>query len=84
MNSGEIFPVLGGLVLGLVLGVVRPSWRNAVACVAVLLFGYLTSAAAGELRISGFYGLLDATLVAIFAEVGFIVYHGLRPCSIGT
>ena len=75
MNGGEILPVLSGLVLGLLLVGVRPSWRHPVAFVAAMLLGFLSSGAAGELSISRFYGLLDAAVVAMFATLGFMVCH---------
>ena len=82
MNSGEIFPVLSGLIFGVIAGrFLRRPMRGYTAIPAGLLLGYCVSAATGELRISWFFGLIDAALILVSSVVGWAVCHYLRLSS---
>jgi hypothetical protein len=60
----EVFPVLSGIVLGLVTYSLRPTWLKAVA-IAVLgaALGALASWVSGELAVSSIYILIDVAQV---------------------
>jgi hypothetical protein len=64
----EVFPVLGGIALGLATFAVRPVWLRAIA-VALLGagIGALASWISGELAVSRLYLLVDAAQVIVAA-----------------
>lgn len=78
MNSIELLPILSGLVLGSLLSAIRPAFRTYVGVASVFLLGCLISAAAGELRISWSYSLVDTVLVMISALAGYVAARYLR------
>jgi hypothetical protein len=60
----EVFPVLAGVVLGLVTHLLRPIWlRTLVVGSFGLAFGAVASWTSGELAISEIYLLIDAAQV---------------------
>lgn len=65
----ELFPIISGIVLGLIVGMVRPNlgWRFALPLSVVL--GIAATVASGEFRISWGYLLLDIPLVALSCAV---------------
>jgi len=64
----EVFPVLAGIVVGLLLHPLRSRALRSILLVGASLgFGALASWLAGELAISVIYVLIDATQVAVAA-----------------
>lgn len=68
---GELFPVLSGLLLGLLLSVCPPTLRRSVGAVSVLALGVYATFVSGEFRLSWAFLLLDVPLVAVSALVAF-------------
>ena len=64
----EVFPVLAGVILGLVTYALRPTWLKTVA-IAILgvALGALASWVSGELAVSSIYILIDAAQVIVAA-----------------
>jgi hypothetical protein len=48
----ELFPVVSGLVIGLLAGLLQPSLRVGVAVLLSVGFGFVATVASGEFRIS--------------------------------
>jgi hypothetical protein len=59
----EVFPVLSGIAVGLVLGMVRPRLRMVASAVLGIALGILTSWSSGELALSWIYALIDTAQV---------------------
>ena len=64
----EVFPVLAGIVVGLVTHRAAPPWlRAAIVGALGLVFGTLASWISGELAVSWVYMLIDAAQVVVVA-----------------
>jgi hypothetical protein len=74
----ELVPVASGLVIGLILGLLRPSLRVPVGLVLIIAFGVLATVVSGEYLISWSFLLIDIPLVAVSAAAGLFVTHRLR------
>jgi hypothetical protein len=74
----ELLPVMSGLFLGSLLGLLRPSLRVPIGVVLIIAFGVLATVVSGEYLISWSFLLIDIPLVAISAAAGLIVTHRLR------
>jgi hypothetical protein len=74
----ELLPVASGLVLGFILGLLRPSVRVPVGLVLIVALGVAATVVSGEYLISWSFLLIDIPLVAISAVAGLIVTHRLR------
>jgi hypothetical protein len=74
----ELLPVASGLVIGSILGLLRPSLRVPIGVVLILTFGALATMVSGEYLISWSFLLIDIPLVAISVGAGLIVTHRLR------
>ena len=74
----EILPVISGLFLGSLLGLIRPSLRVPIGLVLIIAFGVLATVVSGEYLISWSFLLIDIPLVAISAAVSLMVTHRLR------
>ena len=74
----ELLPVASGLVIGLILGLLRPSLRASVGLVLIIAFGLLATVVSGEYLISWSFLLIDIPLVAVSAAVSLFVTHRLR------
>jgi hypothetical protein len=59
----EVFPVLSGIAVGLVLGVIPPRLRVLAFGALSVAFGSLSSWISGELAISWIYVLIDVAQV---------------------
>jgi hypothetical protein len=59
----EVFPVLSGVAVGLVLGVIPSRLRMLALGMLGAAFGILASGISGELAISGIYVLIDVAQV---------------------
>jgi hypothetical protein len=67
--TNEFWPVLAGIVLGLLLRHVPLRLRSSIGIGLTLLFGCLATIASGEFRVSGTYYLLDTLRVTVSAVV---------------
>lgn len=74
----EFFPVLSGLAIGVILGLIAPRLRVWIGAVLAILFGVLATVLSGEAEISWGFLLIDIPLVAIAAIVGFMLMRRLR------
>lgn len=73
----ELFPLSAGLILGALLGFVRPSIRVPVGTTLATALGVLATVASGEFRVTWAYLLIDIPLVAVAAVAGFVVTRRL-------
>jgi hypothetical protein len=67
----ELFPIVSGVVLGIVVARVRPSLRPWVGIALSIALGLAATALSGELAIGWEYLLVDIPLVALSAGVSF-------------
>lgn len=74
----ELLPIVSGLFLGSLLGLLRPSVRVPVGVVLIVSFGVFATVASGEFLISWAFLLIDVPLVAASTAVGLVVAHRLR------
>jgi len=74
----ELLPVASGLVIGLILGLLRPSLRMPVGLISIIAFGVLATVVSGEYLISWSFLLIDIPLVAVSAAACLFVTHRLR------
>jgi high-affinity Fe2+/Pb2+ permease len=77
-TMNEIFPIMGGLVIGALLGWVRPAMQRWVGVVLAVAFGVLATVISGESHISWGFLLIDIPLVAVSALLGLMLVHRLR------
>ena len=78
MRVEEILPVVSGLFLGALIGLLRPSLRVPVGAALILAFGVLATVVSGEYLISWSFLLIDIPLVAVSAAASLYVTHRLR------
>jgi hypothetical protein len=74
----ELLPVASGLVIGLILGLIRPSLRIPVGALLIVAFGVLATVVSGEYLISWSFLLIDIPLVALSAAASLFVMSRLR------
>lgn len=74
----ELFPFASGLLLGAVLGALRPSIRAPVGAAAAIALGVLATVISGEFRVSWEFLLFDIPLVAVSAYLGLMVARRVR------
>jgi hypothetical protein len=67
----ELFPVVSGMALGLLVGGLRPSLRLLTGSVLSCLLGFTATVLSGEFRIGWEYLLIDIPLVAASASLSF-------------
>lgn len=77
----ELVPVGLGLLLGALLGALRPSWRLPVATLLAVVLGTAVTIATGEAEISWAYVLIDIPLVAVGAVLGLLAGRRLSPAT---
>jgi hypothetical protein len=77
----EILPVVSGLFLGALIGLLRPSLRLPVGAALIVAFGVLATVVSGEYLISWSFLLIDIPLVAVSAVASLYVTHRLRWAS---
>jgi hypothetical protein len=65
----ELFPVLSGALVGLLVGGLRPALRKSVAIPLVVLLGIAATVVSGEFRIGWEYLLIDIPLVGLSAVI---------------
>jgi hypothetical protein len=74
----ELFPLASGLLLGALLGLLRPSIRAPVGIVAAVALGVLATVVSGEFRVSWEFLLFDIPLVAVSAVLGMAAARRVR------
>jgi len=74
----ELFPIISGLVIGLILGGIAPRLRFWVGAILAIVFGVLATVISGEFHISWGFLLIDIPLVAISAVLGLSIARRLR------
>jgi hypothetical protein len=77
----ELFPLACGLLLGVTLGLVRPTLRLPVGAALAIVLGTLATVITGEFKTSWGYLLVDIPLVAVAAFLGFFSASHLRPAT---
>jgi hypothetical protein len=74
----ELFPVVAGLVVGVVLTVVAPRLRFAVGAAAAVVLGTAATVLSGEYRIGWEFLLVDIPLVAASSALSLLVSRRVR------
>src|SRR5688572_20016295 len=74
----EIFPIAAGLVVGGLLGFLRPTMRLPVGAAAAVVLGIVATIVSGEYRISWEYLLIDIPLVALASVASLVAGRSLR------
>jgi hypothetical protein len=75
----ELLPLAASsLVIGLILGLLRPSLLVPIGVVLIIAFGLLATVVSGEYLISWSFLLIDIPLVAVSGAAGLFVTHRLR------
>jgi hypothetical protein len=74
----EVLPVVSGLFLGALIGLLRPSLRISVGAALIVAFGVLATVVSGEYLISWSFLLIDIPLVAVSAAASLYVTHRVR------
>ncbi len=75
MNAQELFPFIGGLIVGSLLGVLKTSARPRIGVLLTICIGLLATLTSGEFRIHWAFALLDIGLVAAFVIAGLLCTH---------
>jgi hypothetical protein len=65
----ELFPILGGALVGLLVGRLRPALRKSIAIPLVIGLGITATVVSGEFRIGWEYLLIDIPLVGLSAVI---------------
>ncbi|TDD71178.1 hypothetical protein [Actinomadura rubrisoli] len=79
----EVFPVVGGILLGLLIVGVRQSLRLWVAVPAAVVIGFLATVVSGEFRMGWEFLLIDIPLVAVAAVATVMVVRLVRRRAAG-
>ncbi|HEY3417090.1 MAG TPA: hypothetical protein VGM23_09425 [Armatimonadota bacterium] len=74
----ELFPIVAGLVVGALLGLIRPSMRFLVGFILAIILGGLATFISGEFEISWGFLLVDIPLVAVSSFIGLSVSRRVR------
>jgi hypothetical protein len=75
----ELFPIAGGILLGVLLVQVPVRARFWAGIAGVVLIGFLATVISGEFRIGWEYLLVDIPLVAVASAGTFLLVRRLRP-----
>ncbi len=78
MMESELQPIFSGVLLGSLLGYVRPSLRVRLGVASALVLGAIATILSGEILVAGWYVLIDVSLVAVSAAVALTLVHRLR------
>jgi hypothetical protein len=78
VNWSEVFPILGGLLLGALLGWITPRSRKRIGVPAAVALAFVATLISGEFRISWGFLLVDIPLVALSTYIGFVVLQQMR------
>jgi hypothetical protein len=74
----ELFPILSGLFIGGLLGLIRPTMRFWAGAALAVVFGVLATVISSEFKISWAFLLIDIPLVAGSAIAGLALMRRLR------
>ncbi|HEY7487638.1 MAG TPA: hypothetical protein VH912_24505 [Streptosporangiaceae bacterium] len=74
----ELFPIVSGVLLGLLIGTIRPSLRLWVGVPLATILGVLATVVSGEFRIGWEFLLIDIPLVAASAIATILVGRLIR------
>lgn len=77
----ELIPFGSGLLLGCVLGLLRPSLRLPVGTVLAVALGVMATVVTGESQISWSYVAIDIPLVAVGAVLGVLAGRQVSPAA---
>jgi uncharacterized membrane protein len=75
----ELFPLACGLVLGALLGALRPDLRLPIGAALAIILGVVATVATGEFKTSWGFLLIDIPLVALAAAVGLAAGRQVAP-----
>jgi len=67
----ELFPVVSGVVLGIVVAGIRPSLRLWIGIPVSIVLGLAATVLSGEFEVGWEYLLIDVPLVAVSAGLSF-------------
>jgi hypothetical protein len=67
----ELFPVVSGVVLGIVVAAIRPSLRLWIGIPVSIVLGLAATVLSGEFEVSWDYLLIDIPLVTVSAGLSF-------------
>jgi len=67
----EVFPVVSGVVLGIVVAGIRPSLRLWIGIPVSIVLGLAATVLSGEFEVGWEYLLIDMPLVAVSAGLSF-------------
>lgn len=76
--GGELFPIISGLLIGLIVGLVAPKLRLWVGLGLSVMFGVFATILSGEYEISWTFLLIDVPMVAVSASCAFLVMRRVR------
>ena len=71
----ELLPIVSGVVMGILIGFLRPSLRIPTAAVLTVALGVIATIASGEYTISWAFLLVDVPLVGASAVAGFLAFR---------
>lgn len=74
----ELFPIVGGILLGTGLGYLRPNVRWRIGLPVAVLLGILATVFSGEFRLTWAYLLIDIPLVVGCAAAALLLVHRVR------
>jgi hypothetical protein len=74
----ELFPILSGLAVGMILGRLEPGLRKRTGMALVLMLAFLATVVSGEFRVSWSFLLVDIPMVAVPACIGFFALRRAR------
>jgi hypothetical protein len=69
----ELFPIACGILVGSVLGIIKPAGRLRLAILLSVLLGFAATMISGEFRIGWEYLLIDIPLVAIATAAAYLL-----------
>ena len=79
----ELVPISSGIIIGVLLGLLRPSLRLPLGGSLIVVFGVLATVASGEFHITWAFLLIDIPLVALSAVASFYAVRRLRGAARG-
>lgn len=75
----ELVPLVSGLVVGVALGLVRPSLRWWIGALLAVALGVFATVVTGEFKTSWAFILVDIPLVALASVCGLLVARRVSP-----
>ncbi len=75
---GELLPIFSGVIVGGILGLLRPSLRLPVGAALAVPLGVLATFLTGEHEISWAFVLIDIPIVGLSAVVGLALARRIR------